>query len=56
MDDSRPRARAWVSWRVRLNADQRDPGVCSFYEANGFTHGGEGFFQKPVPDRGVGRT
>ena len=35
-------------WRIRLNADQNDSGVCSFYEANGFTHAGDGFFQKPI--------
>ena len=35
-------------WRIRLNADQNDAGVCSFYEANGFSHGGDGFFQRPI--------
>lgn len=38
-------------WRVRLNADQNDPGVCAFYEANGFKHSGDGFFQKEIPKK-----
>jgi GNAT superfamily N-acetyltransferase len=42
-------ARELGLWRVRLNADQHDPGVVAFYEANGFTHSGDGFFQKRVP-------
>lgn len=35
-------------WRVRLNADENDPGVCAFYETNGFRHGGNGFFQRQI--------
>ena len=35
-------------WRVRLNADENDPGVCAFYEANGFRHRGNGFFQRQI--------
>lgn len=37
-------------WRIRLNADENDPGVCAFYEANGFRHGGNGFFQRQIPN------
>ncbi len=36
-------------WRIRLNADEGNPTACAFYEANGFSHRGNGFFQKPVP-------
>jgi GNAT superfamily N-acetyltransferase len=38
-------------WRVRLNADQDDSGVCAFYEKNGFKHGGDGFFEKKIPGK-----
>jgi len=35
-------------WRLRLNTDPNDTRACSFYEANGFTHGGDGFFEREV--------
>jgi GNAT superfamily N-acetyltransferase len=35
-------------WRVRLKADQTDESVCLFYERNGFTHSGDGFFEKNI--------
>jgi ribosomal protein S18 acetylase RimI-like enzyme len=35
-------------WRVRLHADENDPGICAFYEANGFRHSGNGFFQRQI--------
>lgn len=35
-------------WRVRLNADETDEGVCLFYEGNGFKHSGNGFFEKSI--------